>query len=263
MKTDSIFYRLFQAFPQSFFELIGNSVNEAESYQFTSQEVKQLAFRIDGLFLPITNEANKPFYIVEVQFQSDETLYYRLFSELFLYLKQYRISHPWRVVVIYPSRSIEREESRHFDDILLLDRVKRIYLDELGEQGELSLGVGVVKLIVEKPESVVEKATALVQQVRQLDDEAVIRNLINLIETIIIYQLPSKSWEEVKAMFGLDELKQTKVYQEAYEEAKLEIYQEVKLEIIPELVKAGLSLEQIAKILKLPLENVQHEAQKI
>lgn len=56
-------------------------------------------------------------------------------------------------------------------------------------------------------------------------------------------------------MFGLDELKQTKVYQEAYEEGKLKA--------IPELIKEGLSLEQIAKILKLPLEDVQQEAKKI
>jgi predicted transposase YdaD len=43
MKTDSIFYRLFQEFPEFFFELIGTSPNEAASYEFTSREVKQLA----------------------------------------------------------------------------------------------------------------------------------------------------------------------------------------------------------------------------
>lgn len=262
MKTDSIFYRLFKEFPQIFFELIGDSLTEAENYQFTSQEVKQLAFRIDGLFLPKNDEANKPFYLVEVQFQPDETFYYRLFSELFLYLKQYQIIHPWQIVVIYPSRRIEREITRHFGEILALERVKRIYLDELGEQGEGSLGVQVVKLITvtEKPKQIIETAKALVRQARQqLDDEAVIRNFIDLIETIIIYKLPDKSWEEVKAMFGLDELKQTKVYQEAYQEAELNI----KSEIIPDLLQEGLTLEQIAKVLKLPLEAVQQEAQKI
>ena len=62
MKTDSIFYRLFLEFPQSFFELIGNSAEEASRYQFTSIEVKQLAFRLDGLFVPQDNNSNQPFY---------------------------------------------------------------------------------------------------------------------------------------------------------------------------------------------------------
>ena len=54
MKTDSIFYRLFLEFPGIFFELIQGDDLEADDYQFTSREVKQLAFRMDGLFLPKT-----------------------------------------------------------------------------------------------------------------------------------------------------------------------------------------------------------------
>ncbi|GET44224.1 hypothetical protein MiSe_90500 [Microseira wollei NIES-4236] len=60
-----------------FFELINQSPDEAVAYEFTSREVKQLAFRLDGLFLPTTNEPEKPLYLVEVQFQPDPDLYYR------------------------------------------------------------------------------------------------------------------------------------------------------------------------------------------
>ena len=45
MKTDTIFYRLFQEFPSIFFELIGQAELPADTYQFTSIELKQLAFR--------------------------------------------------------------------------------------------------------------------------------------------------------------------------------------------------------------------------
>jgi predicted transposase YdaD len=41
MKTDSIFYRLFQEIPSIFFELIGNSPQLAELYQFSSVEIIQ------------------------------------------------------------------------------------------------------------------------------------------------------------------------------------------------------------------------------
>ncbi|MBD2411118.1 flagellar assembly protein H [Nostoc calcicola FACHB-389] len=258
MKTDTIFYSLFQAFPSIFFELINQSPAEAIAYNFTSCEVKQLAFRLDGLFLPIANERKKPLYIVEVQFQPDDDLYYRLFAELFLYLRQYKPFHPWQVVIIYPTRSIEREETLQFGEMLLLNRVRRIYLDELSQAAEASVGVGVVKLVIEAEETAPELAKRLIEQAKQqITDEVTQRDLINLIETIIVYKLPQKSREEIEAMLGLSELKQTKVYQEALEEGK----EQGKLEAIPRMIEFGLSLEAIAQLLDLPLEVVQQAAQ--
>lgn len=254
MKTDTIFYRLFQSFPSIFFELINRSPEEANNYEFTSREVKQLAFRIDGLFLPKTNEADKPLYLVEVQFQPDTSLYYRIFSELFLYLKQYQPPHLWQIVVIYPNRSVEKEQILHFGKLLNLDQVRRIYLDEL-QQGESSLGVGVVKLVIEPEETAGEQARRLIVQAKQqLTDEVIKQDIINLIETIIVYKLPKKSREEIATMLGLSsELKKTRFYQEVLEETKLET--------IPRLLPLGLTLEQIAQALDLPLEVVQQTAE--
>ena len=270
MKTDTIFYSLFQAFPGIFFELIDRSPEEAATYEFTSREVKQLAFRLDGLFLPTTEDPEQPIYVVEVQFQPDEDLYYRLFGELFLYLRQYKPRHPWRVVVIYPTRSVEREQSLHFGKLLTLDGVRRIYLDELGEAAELSLGVGVVKLVIEGEETAPELARRLIEQARQqLSTVATRCDLIDLIETIIVYKLPQKSREEIEAMLGLSELKQTKVYQEAklegLAEGKLEGLAEgqkrAKLSAIPRMIEFGLRKEQIAQLQDLPLDVVQQAAQ--
>jgi predicted transposase/invertase (TIGR01784 family) len=269
VKTDTIFYSLFQVFPSIFFELINQSPEEAAIYEFTSREIKQLAFRLDGLFLPTTLEPQKPFYVVEVQFQPDEDLYYRLFGELFLFLRQYKPSHPWQVVVIYPNRSIEREQTLQFGEILALNRVRRIYLDELTQAPESSLGVGVVKLVIEGEETAPELARRLIAQARQqLSTEATRRDLIDLIETIIVYKLPQKSREEIEAMLGLSELKQTKVYQEAKQEGLAEGEQrgeqrgelKAKLEAIPRMIEFGLSWEQIAQLQDLPLEVVQQAA---
>lgn len=41
-----------------------------------------------------------------------------------------------------------------------------------------------------------------------------------------------------------------------------EAYQQAKLEVVSELVKEGLSFEQIARVLKLPLELVQQQIPK-
>ncbi len=68
MKTDTIFYQLFQTFPAAFFELIEQPDLANSGYQFTSTEIKQLAFRLDGLFLPREDSIDEPIYFAEVQF---------------------------------------------------------------------------------------------------------------------------------------------------------------------------------------------------
>ncbi len=60
MKTDTLFYKIFQDFPQFFFELCRLPTTNTDWYTFTSVEVKQLAFRLDGLFLPTTDNPNLP-----------------------------------------------------------------------------------------------------------------------------------------------------------------------------------------------------------
>jgi predicted transposase/invertase (TIGR01784 family) len=85
VKTDTLFYQLFQNFPSIFFELIGQPTTDTSIYQFTAPEVKQRAFRFDGLFLPIAESSELPIYFVEVQFQKKPKFYSRLFAEIFLY----------------------------------------------------------------------------------------------------------------------------------------------------------------------------------
>ncbi len=221
MKTDSLFYQIFLRFPDSFFDLIGQPQPGAANYQFTSQEVKQLSFRLDGLFMPLREDIQQPLYLVEVQFQPDDTLYYRLFAELFLFLKQYQPPHPWQIVVIYPHCGVEREQSLHFGEILNLASVRRIYLDELPYGDNPSLGIGVIKLVVESETAAVRTAQTLIERTREeITDQSSQRQLIDLIESIIIYKFPQKSREEIEAMFGLSDFKQTRVYQEALAEGE-------------------------------------------
>ena len=272
MKTDTIFYSLFQEFPSFFFELIDRSPDEATAYEFTSREIKQLAFRIDGLFLPKTEEPEKPFYLAEVQFQPDADLYYRIFGELFLYLRQYKPLNPWRVVVIYPNRRIEHEQMVQFQELLTSQRVQRIYLDELPEAADRSLGVKVVKLVIEPAETAAEQARQSIAMARQqLSDPTVLRDLINLIETIIVYKLPQKSREEIAAMLNLSELRQTRFYQEVkqegleegLEQGKQEGERQAKLKAIRRTIGLGINLETIAQILDLSLEFVRQTINKI
>jgi predicted transposase/invertase (TIGR01784 family) len=238
VKTDSLFYQIFLRFPDSFFDLIGQPQPVSANYQFTSQEVKQLSFRLDGLFMALREDSQQPLYLVEVQFQPDDTLYYRLFAELFLFLKQYRPPHPWQIVVIYPHRRVEREQSLHFGEILNLSSVRRIYLDELAAGDNPSLGIGVIKLVVESETAAVRTAQTLIERTREeITDQSSQRQLIDLIESIIIYKLPQKSREEIEAMFGLSDLKQTRVYQEALAEGEERGLQEGERLVVENLLR--------------------------
>ena len=85
MKTDTIFYTLLQNLPSVLFELLEQSPTDALHYEFSSVEIKELARSIDGLFLPKPEYPQDPIYFVEVQFQRDDDLYWRLITEAFLY----------------------------------------------------------------------------------------------------------------------------------------------------------------------------------
>jgi predicted transposase/invertase (TIGR01784 family) len=206
MKTDSIFYRLFQAFPSIFFELIQIPQTQAQNYRFDSVEVKQLSFRMDGLFLP--NESNLPIYFCEVQFQSDNDFYGRFFAEIFLYLSKTDLNNDWRGVVIYPNRRVESRNQERYQDLLTSGRVSRIYLDELENSNPESLGIATIKLIIAQESQAIATARELIERVRSQIPQP--QNLLQLIETILVYKLPRLSCQEIEAMFSLDELKQTR-----------------------------------------------------
>ncbi|BAY80943.1 hypothetical protein NIES267_04080 [Calothrix parasitica NIES-267] len=261
MKTDSIFYRLFKEFPSIFFELIGDSPQIADDYEFSSVEIKQTAFRIDGVFLPNQGEEN-PIYFVEVQFQTDEEIYLRLFSEVSLYLRQNKPKNPWRAIVIYPSRSIDTANINHYSEFFASGRVNRIYLDELGETTSLPVGIATIKLIIEDENTAIVAAKDLIARTQQqINIEQQQRQLLELIETILVYKFPRMNRKEIEAMFGLSDLKQTRVYQEGVEEGKEEGIQQGRIESIPRLLKLGLSIEQIAQGLDLDLEQVRKQVE--
>ncbi len=87
MRRDSIFYQLFRQFPPLLFELT-EPPERASEYTFEAIEVKETAFRLDGVFLPPTSDG--VVYFCEVQFQPDELLYERMNSEIGIYTYRHR-----------------------------------------------------------------------------------------------------------------------------------------------------------------------------
>ncbi|NEQ63185.1 MAG: Rpn family recombination-promoting nuclease/putative transposase, partial [Moorea sp. SIO4A1] len=132
----------------------------------------------------------------------------------------------------------------------------------LAETSAPSVGIATVQLIVTEEDTAISLAQDLIQRTtEEVDNERQKRELLQLIETILVYKLPKLSRTEIEAMFSLSDLRQTKVYQEALAEGRLEGIQEGeiqgKLKSIPRLLALGLTVEQVAQALELKVEQVK------
>jgi predicted transposase/invertase (TIGR01784 family) len=262
VKRDALFYQLFQRFPALFFSLLDQPPPDASQYRFESVEVKQPTFRIDGVFLPPATASSKTVFFVEVQFQRDNALYDRFFSESLLYLYRNRnLYDDWYGVVIFPSRTLEPENTLLHRSLLDGPQVQRIYLDELGEPSQQPIGIHLMQLTIAE-ETMAEQARGLIARVeREESDIGVRREIIELVTTIAVYRFSHLSREEVEAMLGLT-LQETRVYREAKAEGREEGREEVLAATLPLLLQAGLTVEQIAEQTGVEVAVIQRLAQQ-
>jgi predicted transposase/invertase (TIGR01784 family) len=144
-----------------------------------------------------------------------------LFAELFIYLDQHSVVQDWQAVIIYPKRSVEPEDSHPYRALLNSPQVHRIVLDELTIRANRSLGLELLKLIVEPEQTAPQRGRDLLEQVRQRPSEIDTELLIELIETTMVYKFPRMSRQEIAEMLGLVELQETRVYQEGREEGRV------------------------------------------
>ena len=125
-----------------------------------------------------------------------------------------------------------------------------------------SLGIGVLKLVIQNESQAVNSAKILIERIStEIAEPQTQRNIINLIESIIIYKLPLKNREEIEAMFELQDLKKTRFYQEALGEGKAEGRQEGEANLV--IRQLNRRLEEIPqnlreKILAMSVEQLEN-----
>ncbi len=123
----------------------------------------------------------------------------------------------------------------------------------------MPIGIATIKLIIEDEDKAIITAKELINITQQEISNEQQQQLLELVETILVYQFPRISRKEIEAMFSLSDSNQTKVYQEAREEGSLE----AKLESLPRLLALNLTVEQISQALNLTIEIVTQAAQGI
>ena len=260
-----MFYRLFQRLPELVFELAGWPAPDMAGYRFRSEEIKQTAFRLDGVLAPPAEATERPIVFVEVQYQPDDRFYRRFFAEIFLYLYLHPPAHPWQAVVIYPERRVERDAGQHYAALLAIPQVRRVYLEDFRQPAPSSLGLRLLQLLIGEPAQAITQAQALVQLATPAQRGTTAwAELVDLVETLLVYRLPKLSREEIRAMLNLVDvdLKQTRFYQEVFAEGR----QEESTSLILRLLRrrfGAVDAVQVARIQRLPLEQAEALAEAL
>lgn len=224
MKTDSLFYRLFQREPALVLELAELTISPA-GYRFRSEEIKQTAFRLDGVMVP-DGDDDRPHLFIEVQFQPDGGFYTRLFSEILLYLRQHPDVQAWHAIMIHPDRGTEGDPAPAVHSLLQLPELSRVYLEDWRHRQDVTPAALLVQLIICPEAQALDQARRLLEQPRPAGLSE--SDWLEFIETILVYKLPRLGREELRKMLGFKDidLKRTKFYQEVFAEGHQEGRQE-------------------------------------
>ncbi len=262
MKTDALFYRLFETSPETFFLLLGMSADLAAAtavrYEYKALEFKETSHRVDGVFLP--RETGLPVYFLEVQFYPLPNVYAGLLAKIYTYLKRHDPAQSFRGVVLFADRSLEPKELTPYQPLLDAGLIQRFYLEEMPEVANAPLGLSILFLLRQTEGQAPETARNLIARAREeIGDEALRADLIELIETIIIYKLSRLSREEIQAMLQIHDIRESRVYREAKEEGLKEGLKEgiEKGAAIVRLAAGKKSIAEIAAILKVDAEQVR------
>lgn len=234
MRRDPLFYKLFQQSPVLLFELLETRPANAAEYRFDSVAVKEPKFEIDGVFLPPESDESGIVYFCEIQFQKDEKLYERLFSEssLYFYQNSSRFSD-WQAVVIYPSRSLEQSKQYPHRSLLNGEQVHRIYLDELGDVQSLPLLVAALVLTIKPEAEAPQFARNLLVRAEQEPLTLSERNdIIDIVTAIMVYKFSTLSRAEVRAMIGINLSEEPRAIREAKEEGREEGREEQTIALV-------------------------------
>lgn len=122
-------------------------------------------------------------------------------------------------MLIYPRASLEAVDQFAYDSVLSSRQCEQVYLDCLVRTEPSTFGVGLVRLIVELKKTTAALARILIEQAQTdplpLLDAAAI---IELVDMIVMYKFPRLNRQEIAEILGISELRQTKVFEEFYDE---------------------------------------------
>ncbi len=227
MRTDPLFYELFQTRPQIFFEIA--QITPSCAYRFESVTVKSAEKRIDGVLYPTVE--GQPIYFVEVQAAPDEQMYWRTSREVSTFFEQ-RPSlkdTAWYAYVIWLDGNDDKGfKKTHIKDNDNVPRILSVYLiDILKKLPNNSLALNVLKpLIVDTEQEVRQNITTWVEQIRHADlSPQAEQRLLMVMGQFIEEKFKILSYKELCKMLRLTPFEETDTFIEAYQRKFQENFQ--------------------------------------
>ena len=211
MRTDALFYELFQTAPQTFFELL--QIVPTCTYRFESITVKASEKRIDGVIEP--TDEQQPVYFLEVQAFPDDTIYWRTLREVATYFEQRPARNDnWQAVVLWLNkeddpglRTLKPLGYKPAARLVSADLIKL-----LKKLPETSLVLNVLRPLLAKSEREVRKhVVQWVTNIRQTPnlDPQTEEKLVAILSQLIEQKFKTLSYKELAAMLRLTPLEET------------------------------------------------------
>ena len=174
--------------------------------------IKEREFRLDGLFIPQSENWDIPLIFLEAQMQSDAGFYGRYFAEIFLYLQQYPEKRPWKGLLILHNRQQYLGESVPYQSILR-EQVKCLYLEDLLPRADISPNLALLKLLVLEETEAFHLGRFILEA---SETQTTFQQRLNLIETILVNKFPYLGTQEILRMLDLKttDITQSRFYQE-------------------------------------------------
>jgi predicted transposase/invertase (TIGR01784 family) len=250
MKRDTLYYQIFKEFPELLFILTGAPPQNAAGYRFSSVEVKEPTFRIDGVFEPLALDGTGTMYLAEVQMQPDPRLYERTFAELFaLFYRSRELYNDWKCVMFYLSRSTEQKVTHPYRALLESDQVQIVYLDELGNIRDLPLIVSLAVLPTVPPKKAPAEARDILARAKEQPEQYAV--IVELVTRVMSYMFIDQSPQEIDQMLDI-QFEETRVYKDTFAKGELSIV----LSLLEENC-GQLTIELVREVTTLPVNQLK------
>lgn len=210
--------------------LIGENAEKVGAYTFQSVEVKEQAFRFDGIFMPQWDADD--IYFVEVQFAKEIDFYARFFNEIFLYLRQYQPKNNWRAVVIFPDKGTDAGIHEHYREFFANQRLIRIYLDQLPPELLEQFPVNLLRIINVANENVSGVVKQVITQISQLPNTKLKETSGELLINLLLDKYGNITREELQKMVEplMSNIRNSRFFKEVKQEGKEEGIEEGRQE---------------------------------
>jgi predicted transposase/invertase (TIGR01784 family) len=250
MKRDTLYYQIFKEFPELLFLLTGAPPQNAAGYRFSSVEVKEPTFRIDGVFEPLALDGTGTMYLAEVQMQPDPRLYERTFAELFaLFYRSRELYNDWKCVMFYLSRSTEQKVTHPYRALLESDQVQVIYLDELGNIRDLPLIMSLAVLPTVPPKKAPAEARDILARAKEQPEQYAV--ILELVTRVMSYMFIDQSPQEIDQMLDI-QFEETRVYKDTFAKGNLNM-------VLSQLEEncGQLTIELVREVNTLPINKLE------